>query len=353
MPTVHAETLLQLAVRVLRAAGATEVEADIVGPHLVEANLVGHDSHGVMRVLQYVQAIERGAIEPGAEVSVVNDWPTGAVLDARGVFGQVACRSAMEQAIDKARPAGLAALTIRHANHTGRLGAYVAQAAAAGMIGMAMVNGGGGGQWVTPFGGRGRRLSTNPVAISAPSAGPFPIVLDISTSVAPEGKVRDCLQRNQPVPDGWLVDHEGRPTNDPRELYTTPGGALLPFGGSAGHKGFGLAFLVDVFAGALSAAGCPRAEITTQDHGSGVFLLVIDIARFSPLTDFTHCVHELAEYCKTSPPAVGCSEVLVPGEFEYRARQQRERAGIAVPDDVWRDLVALANQLGVPNEEER
>jgi uncharacterized oxidoreductase len=352
MPTIHVEQLEQLATDILRAAKADEHEAKTVSRHLVDSNLAGHASHGVMRLLQYVVEIEAGQIIPGAKMRVLDDWATGSVLDASGLFGQVACRGAMERAIAAARATAIAAVTIRHANHSGRLGTYVEMAAEAGLIGMVMANGGGGGQWVAPFGGRQRRLSTNPVAIGVPSEGPFPFILDISTSIAPEGKVRDYLQREQPVPDGWLVDRWGQPTNDPRELYADPGGALLPFGGSAGHKGFGLAFMVDVFAGVLSAAGCPRHTLAEAGNGSGLFMLAVDIQRFTPLRDFTPAVCEMAEYIKSSQPADGFDEVLVPGEFEYRERLRQKREGILIPDNVWNQLKALADNLGVPFKQE-
>jgi uncharacterized oxidoreductase len=225
--------------------------------------------------------------------------------------------------------------------------------AEAGMIGMVMANGGGAGQWVTPFAGRQRRLSTNPIAIGAPSSGPFSFILDISTSVAPEGKVRDYGQRGQPVPEGWLVDQHGKPTRDPQDLYADPGGALLPLGGTAaGHKGFGLAFMVDIFAGALSSAGCPTRELTDPAGGTGLFMLAMDVQRFLPLEIFLARVTEMAEYCKSSAPADGFDEVLVPGEFEYKQRLLRERTGIEIPDSVWKQLQAIAAQLGVTYEQE-
>jgi uncharacterized oxidoreductase len=248
------QRLEQFGSRLLQAAGVSAQDAGITAAHLVAANLAGHDSHGAMRLLQYLREIDDGRIVPGTTVHVLADWPTGAVIDARGVLGQVACCDAMQRAIDKAGNAGMAAVTLRHANHSGRLGSYVEQAAAAGMLGIAMANGGGGGQWVAPFGGRQRRLSTNPIAIGAPSAGAFPHVLDISTSIAPEGKVRDCLQRGVPTPAGWLWSR-GEPTDDPRALCGDPGGALLPFG-AAGHKDWTL------HGGrrpALVGAGCQRA----------------------------------------------------------------------------------------------
>ncbi len=352
MPTVSSEELKQLAESILRAAGANEWETQVVSSHLLDANLAGHDSHGVMRVLQYVAEVEAGHIAPGSELQTLGDWPTGAVLDARGMFGQVACHDAMQQAIDKSRTAGIAAVTIRGANHSGRLGAYAEMAAAAGVTGIVMANGGGAGQWVAPFGGREPRLSTNPIAIGTPSSGRFPFLMDISTSVAPEGKVRHCLQNAEPVPEGWLVDNQGNPTTDPRELYAEPGGALLPFGGSSGHKGYGLGFMVDVFAGALTAAGCPTTPRTDPGVRSGLFMLAIDIERYTPLDDFSQRVSDMAGYFKSSEPAAGFDEVLVPGELEYQQRLKRQQEGIPIPDSVWNDLDQLLTRLSPSHHQE-
>lgn len=351
MPIIPISELEQLCSRILHAAGASAQEAEIVSRHLVDANLAGHDSHGAMRVLQYVEEIKSGLIAPGEELKILNEWPAGAVVDAAGLFGQVACREAMQLAMNKAADTGVAVVTIRNAGHSGRLGSYSEQAAAGGCIGIAMANGGGAGQWVAPFGGRERRLSTNPVSIGAPSAGPFPFVLDISTSVAPEGKVRDCLQKEQPVPEGWLVDHEGRPTTDPRDLYAELCGALLPFGGASGYKGFGLGFMVDVFAGALTAAGCPESDKAAAGVRSGLFMMAIDIQRFTPLDEFRQRVARMADYLKSSRPAAGFEEVLVPGEPEFRQRQEKQRQGASLPESIQADLNQLLVQLTSSSEE--
>ena len=176
-------------------------------------------------------------------------------LDGQLGFGQVAAGEAMTAAIQKARKSGIAAVTLRNSYHSGRIASYTCQAAREGMIGLVMVNAGGGGQSVAPFGGLERRLATNPISIAAPANDQYPVYLDIATSVAPEGKIRDYFQRGRPVPQGWITDAHGQPTTDPATFYAKPGGALLPLGGAAGYKGFGLAFMIDVIAGALSGAG--------------------------------------------------------------------------------------------------
>jgi LDH2 family malate/lactate/ureidoglycolate dehydrogenase len=345
MPTIQPARLERFVEDLLGAAGADRHEAQIVAEHLVNANLAGHDSHGVMRTIQYLAEIRTGKIVPGKSANCLEEWESGAVIDATGAFGQVACHEAMQRAIGKAGSATLAAVTIRNCNHSGRLGDYVEMAVQAGMIGLVTANGGGAGQWVAPFGGRERRVSTNPIAFAAPSAGPFPVVLDISTSIVPEGKVRDYLQRGDPVPEGWLVDSQGHPTNDPSQLYANPAGAILSLGGQSGHKGFGLAFMVDVLAGALSAAGCPRAGDFDPAHGSGLFMLAINIERFGAQTEFATRVAEMIDYFKSSEPAAGFDRIMVPGQFEYEQRQLRQQNGIGIPDQVWGEMCALAERF--------
>lgn len=345
MPTIQPAQLERFMADLCRAAGADGCASRTVAEHLVGANLAGHDSHGVMRIVQYVDEIRIGKIVPGQSIRCIDEWQNGAVVDATGAFGQVACHEAMRRAIIKADAATLAVVTVRNCNHSGRLGSYVEMAAEAGMIGMVMANGGGAGQWVAPFGGREGRVSTNPIAFGAPSGGAFPIVLDISTSIVPEGKVRDYLQRGAALPDGWLVDADGRPTNDPSQLYADPTGAILPLGGAAGHKGFGLAMMVDVLAGALSAAGCPRAGEFDPLHGSGLFMLAIDIERFGPRAEFTQRIAEMADYFATTQPAAGFERVLVPGQFEHEQRRLRQQRGINIPDQVWQEICAIAVRL--------
>ena len=163
----------------------------------------------------------------------------------------------------------------------------------------------------------------------------------MSTCVAPEGKVRHTFQSGKSAPDGWLIDAEGNPTNDPGALYENPRGALLPFGESAGHKGFGLSFLVDVLAGALTAAGCARPDAPHQSPGRGLVFLALDVETFTTTESFQGHVKTLVEHVTSCPPAPGFEEVLVPGEFEYRQRQTRQRDGFEVPDATWQAILEL------------
>jgi uncharacterized oxidoreductase len=345
MPTLSADVLCDFTARILAAAGAPEAEAAMVAEALVRANLAGHDSHGVLRIEQYCRMMARGQIVPGAPTEIENETATTAVVNGNWGFGQVVARRAAELAIGKARAHGVSAVTMRCANHMGRLGDYPLLAAREGMAAIATINNHGSGSLVAPWGAREGRLATNPIAIATP--GPEqPILLDITTSVVPEGKVRVLRNRGEPVPEGWLLDAEGRPTTDPNALYGSPRGALLPFGGIAGHKGFGLSLMVDILSGALSGAGCSRAEAARL--GNAMFLTVVDIQRFLPLEQFHAHVAALLENVRSAPLAPGFQEILIPGEPERREEERRRRDGIPLDDESWRQLLDTAAGVGVP-----
>ncbi len=343
MPLVRPDELERAAEEALRSAGATDEEARIVAAHLVTANLAGHDSHGVLRLPQYLAGIEAGSIACGAEIETVRETPTSAVLDANWGFGQVAALRATEMAIAKAGEHAIAAVALRRSNHVGRLGEYVELTAARGMIGMCFVNGHGGAHNTVPWGGADRRLCSNPLAFGFPT-GDGPVVLDMSTSAVAEGKVRTYRITGKPVPDGWIVDSEGRPTNDPEVLYSQPRGALLPMGGNLGYKGFGLSLLVEAMAGGLSGAGTSGPD--PERGGNAMCIIAIDPERFVGKEMFMAEMDSLVEWVKSSRPAPGFDEVLVPGEVERREWQRRTPEGIPVDDETWRQILGAAGSTG-------
>jgi uncharacterized oxidoreductase len=341
-----ASQLERLATEVLRGAGAPPDEAHIVGRHLVEANLAGHDSHGVLRIPQYLAAMQQRRIRPGCRLTVVREAAAGLLADGQLGFGQVIARDAMTLAVGRARTAAVCAVSVFRSNHVGRLANHTLLAAEQGMIGILMVNAGGAGQLVAPFGGLTARLATNPISIAVPGASGPPLVLDIATSVAPEGKLRAYRQRGAAVPDGWIIDAAGRPTTAPADFYGPPPGALLPLGGPAGHKGYGLALMIDILAGGLSGAGCSRPDATPE--GDGLFLLAIDVRQFGPFDEFQQRVAELVQHVKSSPPAPGFTAVQVPGESEQRETERRLRDGIDIDERTWSELEQIAREFGIP-----
>lgn len=336
MAVVRADELEQVAREALSVAGAPAGEAAIVARSLVAANLAGHDSHGVLRLPQYLAAMGAGRIVPGAAIEIVHETPTTAVLDAHWGFGQVAAHRAAEIALAKAGASGLAAVAVRRSNHVGRLGEFVELIATRGMVGLMFVNGHGGAHNTVPWGGAEARLCTNPLACGLPTGGD-PIVIDISTSAVAEGKVRTFRMRGAPVPEGWIVDSAGRPGTDPEVLYAQPPGALLPLGGNVGYKGFALGLMVDVLAGALSGAGCSGPH--PERGGNAFTIMAIDPRAFGAEQRFTACTDGLVAWVKSARPAPGFDEVIAPGEIERRAAERRTREGIPLDDGLWAELL--------------
>jgi LDH2 family malate/lactate/ureidoglycolate dehydrogenase len=344
---IAAERLEELTVALLRALGANDLESNLVGRHLVEANLVGADSHGVIRIPQYAEAIRRGRVVLGAEARIVRETHSSALIDGNHGFGQVVGHRAMSLAVEKAGVNAVGAVAAFNCGHTGRLASYTQMAADRQMIGIMMVNAGGAGQRVAPFGGIERRLATNPISFAAPTGTDRHIVLDMATSVAPEGKARELLSRGDQVPPGWMIDARGNATQDPEDLYGPGGGALLPLGGPVGHKGFGLAVMVDLLAGGLSTAGCVRADAPPEPSSDGVLAMAIDISHFTPVGEFHRRVGAVIRHIKSSIPAEGFEEVLIPGEPEDRIKAKRLRSGIPVDEGAWHQIEMIAQELGI------
>lgn len=343
MPVFTAEYLHRVAYQIYRAKGTPGHEAEIVATHQVKANLVGHDSHGVILIPEYAARIDRGHIVPGAPFVVEREAPCTAVINGNWGFGFVVTERAMQMAIAKAKIHGVAAITVHYQSHIGRLGDYPAMAAREGMIGLITADSGAGPKAVVPFGGRGRRLGTNPICIGMPSDLEGPVLLDMATSAVAQGKISLARNRKEQVPPGWIIDKDGNPTTDPDDYFA--GGAILPVGADQGHKGYGLSFMVEVFSGLLTGLGFgidPQAR-----HNDGVFIGVFNVEHFRPLDRFKNELAEFIDFVKTSPPAAGFSEVLYPGEIEYRTEQRRRREGIFVEDETWGQIRRLIEALGV------
>ncbi|MCA3364719.1 MAG: Ldh family oxidoreductase, partial [Roseomonas sp.] len=247
MPKLSADRVKEIGRTLLIAAGAPADEAETVARHCTSANLVGHDSHGIIMIPGYIERIKVGHIVPGAPWKIVQESATTSVIDGHWGFGYVANEKAMRYTIEKAQTSNVAAATVFRQGHIGRLASYPLMAAEAGMIGICTADSGRSPKAVAPFGGREARLGTNPISIAVPSdlAGPF--VLDMATSAAAAGKVFLAQARGQEVPDGWVIGADGKPTRDPAQLKK--GGALLPLGGTEGYKGFGLAAMVEILCG--------------------------------------------------------------------------------------------------------
>ena len=340
---------------VARRMGADADVAEELGRHLVGSNLAGHDSHGVIRVPQYVGDMDRGVIVPSARPVLVKDSGVAALVDAHRGFGQHSTMFALEWAMGRARQHGVAMAAVRHSTHIGRLGEYAERTAAEGLIGIVTVGAVGDGiGGVVPFGGRTRFLGTNPWALSVPGRSRR-LIFDAATSTLAEGKVRVARAAGKPLPPDAIVDPAGHPSRDAEAFYA--GGALLPLGGAlAGHKGYGLG-LASALLGALGMIGDAEPTLvgaappeSTDDRGriAGVFLEVVDPAAFGDPARYAELVDAALDAAKRQPPADGVAEVLVPGEPEERARAGRSREGIPLPAATWAELGKVAARFSVP-----
>jgi uncharacterized oxidoreductase len=319
----------------------------VVATSLVGANLRGHDSHGVLRLPQYVDFIQRGEYRPGVPLEVVQETPALVVCDGRWGLGQVQAHRLLDLVVPKAQVLGVAAGTARDCGHIGRLGEYAERAAGLGLLLLATVNNGGAARRVAPPGGIEPRLSTNPFCAGVPTAEPdAPIVVDFGTSVVAEGKVRDYYISQRPVPEGWLLDHRGEPTTDLSVLYEPPLGSILPLGGVQSYKGFGLSLILDLWAGGLSGGPCSQAK-NRKVPGNNVFFLIMDPARFAGSDYLTSQASELALSIRTTPRTHNETDILLPGDPERRALNDREARGIPLDDRHWARLVDLADRLQV------
>ena len=345
MPTFDAELLTQFATHLFTANGIAPAEAALVSRSLIGANLRGHDSHGIMRIPYYLDQVAKGEIVPGAALRITGETPSLLAADGGWGFGQSLARVLMDRLIVKARDSGVCVGTLVHSAHIGRLGEYCEQAADAGMVSMLMVNTHGAARRVAPPGGKAPRLGTNPLAFGVPAAE-GPLVLDFGTSATAEGKVRVKMIAGQMCPDGWLIDNTGQPTNDPATLYGEPPGTIRPMGGDQAYKGFGLALMVEIFAGALSG-GVTIREKPVNQIGNCVFMLVADPTLMGGESHFAAEVAQLTEFVRGCPRIDGVEEILLPGDPERRTMAARRADGIPLDDGNWTALVKLAEKLKV------
>ena len=342
MPNLDAALLERLTREVFTARGVPDGDAAWIATMLVRANLRGHDSHGVIRVPQYVAALKAGTLNPKPNLRLVVDTSTVAILDGDGGFGQVVARRGIGLAIERTGAHGLAAVALRGANHVGRLADYAEMAAQAGLIGLLWANARGGLN-VAPWGGAARRLGTNPHAVAVP--GPDGVVSmshDFASSVWAEGKLRVKFNRGETVPAGIMLNGHGEPSTDPRQYYTEPPGSLLTAGA---HKGFGLSVAIEILGGILSGAGAASGEPSVFRNGT--LIVAIDPARFLPLTDFHAQVAALLQWVRSAPLAAGATEILIPGEPEARMERERRAGGVPIEETTWKQIQDVAREVGV------
>jgi uncharacterized oxidoreductase len=341
-----ADRLRHLTACIFQEAGCQPPEAGRIADHLVEANLVGHDSHGVIRVASYVQWLRAGKVLANRTSQVVFENEAIAVVDGQFGFGQTVGEQAMRLGIDKCGRHGVAVVALRNAGHLGRIGDWPLMAARAGKVSLHFVNTSGAGILVAPYGGINRRLSANPIAAGVPVAGRPPIILDMSACTIAEGKIRVALNKGAQVPKDCIIDARGRPTTDLRVFYADPPGAILSI---AGHKGYGLAVLCEVLAGALTGGGCSNPQNAGRVV-NGMLSIFLNPLTFESDATFGDELRRFIDWVKSSEKVTSDGEILMPGEPEERTKALRLRDGIDIDETTWSQLLETARGVRLSQE---
>ena len=343
-------SLRKFAAAIFERGGSEIAEARLVADHLVDANMAGHDSHGVGLVPTYVRHIKAGLVSPNTVVELVRDDGAILVFDGNRGFGRRVASGSIAAAIDRCRDTGVVVAGLRRAHHIGRIGAYGEQAIAAGFVSVHFVNVTDHGPSVAPFGGADARYMTNPVCVAVPGTETTPpVILDMATSKIAAGKVRVSFNKGEQLAPNMVIDAEGQPSTDPAVLYSAPRGALLPMGD---HKGSGLALICEILAGALTGGGTIQDGNPREDGIiNNMLSFIIDPERLVDADWLGAEIDALIDYVKQSPPAVEDKSVMVAGDPERAARIARDRDGIVIDDISWAGVVEAAGSIGLTDDE--
>ena len=346
--TLQASFLRQQVSAILTAAGSSPAEAAQVADNLVLANLSGHDSHGVGMVPRYVDAVAEGGLKPNASVKTNLDIGTLLALDGQGGYGQIVGVQAMELGIARAKQHGSCILSLAHAHHLGRIGHFAEMATAQGLVAMHFVNVLS-RPVVAPWGGGDGRFGTNPCCIGVPLAGAEPFILDFATSRVAQGKMRVAHNKGERIPPGYLIDEQGKPTDDPGVVVVPQPnglfGALMTFGE---HKGYGMAIACELLGGALTGGGTwHRQADTARSVFNGMLTVLIDPEKLGTQAGFAQEATAFVDWLRQSPAGEGFDHVQIAGEPERTARKARETEGIWLDDATWGEIVASGAKVGV------
>ena len=340
---IQAGRLKEVSVQILKGLNATQDEAELVADCLVRAEMRGIDTHGVYFLKLLSDRIDARMIHIPTPLKVIREDHTTAILDGGNGLGQVAAHRAMKMSIQKARDFGMGITLVRNTNHIGILAFYTPMAAEEGMVGIVMSNS---APSMSPWGGAEPFLGTNPISIAIPGGPDGPLVLDMSSSVVARGKIRRAQRMKENIPLGWALDETGSPTTDPVAALK---GTLLPIGGP---KGYGLALMIDIFAGLLSGSQYgPEVKTFHQPLGPtgiGVFTMAIDIERFMPLHQFRSLMTSYAGSIKKIKKAKGVSRIYLPGEIESEREKKSVTEGIELDLTVIKGLDELLEKVKSP-----
>ena len=339
---INAEPLSDFAGQIFMALGASRDRAETVARHLVEANLKGHDSHGVGMIPNYVYGAEKGYLNVNQDAVLAQDSGAVMLFDNNFGFGQVVGRQSTELAIERARSHGMVCAGARNNYHLGRIGTYGELVAEAGLVSVHFVNVVGHPPFVSPWGGRDKRMQTNPFCCAIPTEGE-PIILDMATSAIAYGKARVARMKGIDVPPGSLFDAEGLPSADPAVLEQ--GGSLAPFGM---HKGYGLALICELLGGGLAGewtmSDVGKQKDMTVNH---MLTFIIEPDIFGGVANFRREVEGMADWLHAADPALGVDRVRLPGEPERESKAERLANGIPLDEQSWNGICDAARRAGV------
>ena len=340
------EPLREVAEEIFLAGQSPPAEAALIAARLVGANLAGHDSHGLIRLHQYMDRLRQGMIKAGTPTTTVKEQGSIAVLSGNAGYGQPHATRAMEEAIARARKSHIAAVGVTDLAHIGRLTDYANMAAAQGMIGMTFTSTGGFSTLVAPFGGAARRMSTNPLAVSFPTTNPYPVVFDFASSAYAEGKFRVMKDGGISTPPGILIDAQGAASRNPEDLYG--GGAILPLGGAQGYKGYMLNFMMEVLGGLLSGGGFMGSQSEPPFNNCSL-MICLDVNAFREPAQFAEDLEGLIQYLQETKPLPG-AEVLRPGEKEHRTEQARKKQGVPLAQTTLAGIQSELDHYGIKRQ---
>jgi LDH2 family malate/lactate/ureidoglycolate dehydrogenase len=341
-PRVDPDRLRDFATSTYCALGVPEADARLVADTLVQADLWGHQSHGVLRLMWYGERIRRGMMQAVTKPEFAVDAGAVAVIDGHDGIGQVLTTLAAREAIKRAKAHGIGAVAVRNSNHFGTAMYYTLMAPREGCVAFLSTNA---SPAMAPWGGRKKTVGTNPWSIAAPAGRHAPMMLDIANTGVARGKIYLARQKGIPIPEGWAINSAGEPTTDPQQAID---GIILPM---AAHKGYAIALMMDVLSGVLggSAFGSGVHGPYQFEHksGAGHLMIALNISAFRPLAEFQASMEELIAEIKSVPLAKGFDEVFYPGELEARSDERNRREGLQLPDDTISDLTKTARELGL------
>jgi len=341
------EALLRAVVKtIFKAAGSNERECDLLADHLVEANLKGHDSHGVGMIPAYITSLKANELTLNHAPRLVTDTGGALVLDGGNGLGQTIAYDAMVMGIERAKKSGSAIVALSNSHHIGRIGHWAEQCAREGLVSIHFVNVIS-EPVVAPFGGKVPKLVTNPISIGIPRRDAPPVIVDFATSKLAHGKIRVAYNKGVKVPDGTLIDAEGRPTNDPAAMFEAPTGAILPFGE---HKGWTLAFACEALAGALTGGEAMKGPTTKKAIINNMLSIIVSPEALGTQANYLSELESFVHWAQL--PNEGQSPtVLLPGDPERATKAERLEHGIPVDRNTWLQILAAGQSVGVSDAE--